>query len=128
MIKKIILEFVGGCIFSIIVGYGFVGIYMALFEIRGETFSRGGFLIMLLLGIPIGILIGISLADRLLSKHWRVNIFGLVTGFILGLFGTVLGIYLLDVIGNVAFFLTPLIAVFLSLFGYNFKVLFKCNI
>jgi len=83
---------------------------------------------MLFLGVPIGFLVGISLVDRLLSKRWKINILGLALGFILSQFGIVLGIFLIDLIGETAFFLIPLEAGFLSLVGYNIRFLFKGNI
>jgi hypothetical protein len=129
MIKKIFIEFVAGCIFSI-PGAGCAGgIYLIFSKITGQVMCSQGALVMILsLGIPIGILVGISVADRWLSKHWKINIFGLVIGFILGLFGMVLEFFILDSIGNAGFFLMPVIPGLLSVTGYNVKILSKSRV
>ena len=127
MVKKLLLEFIIGCILSVASAICFGLVYTMLYMmLEAEVFFGGdkaGPFFILFLGVPIGALLGISLVDKLLFKSQGYNIFGLVLGFILSQFGVVLGIFLLDSIGNTALFFIPLIIGLLSLVGYNVKLL-----
>lgn len=120
--RKIILEFLIGCLLS---GTCFVCfcILNILFESLDIEMFFGGdqasLFCGLFLGVPIGALVGISLVDKLIFKSQGSHMIGILVGFILGEFGVVLGIWLLDQIGVRAIFLIPFMVTCLSLIGYN---------
>jgi len=77
------------------------------------------------LGVPISALFGIGIVDKIKFKSKGYNGLGLLTGFILSQCGTVIGIILMDNIGNITIPLDLFIIVCLALIGYNIKMIFK---
>jgi hypothetical protein len=129
MSKKIILEFIVGCVLSLVSAICFGMLYFLPSEVVGiEIFFGGdkaGPFFVLFLGVPIGAFVGISLVDKLMFKSRGYNILGLTLGFILCQLGILFGVFLMDLIGGTAVVFIPFIAVFLSLVGYNIKFLFR---
>jgi len=129
MTGKIILEFLIGCFLSIV---GFVCFFVLffLFEyyLDVEIFFGGdkaNVFCGLFLGIPIGVLVGISLVDKLVFPSQGYNIYGIVAALILSQLGVILGIWLLDTIGGKAIFLIPFIVTCFSIIGYNSILLIR---
>ena len=128
MIKKIILEFVVGCAFGPVGFFVFGEIHdiitrgFKIYIFFGGDMSGGFF--GLFLGVPIAVLTGISLFDRFIFESKGYNIFGLMTGFVLTDLGIILGIFLLDKIGDKTIFFSFPVTLFLAVVGYNFKFLY----
>ncbi len=129
MIRKITIEFITGCICSPIGFICFGILHDLLYTKCGiESFfggdKAGGFS-GIFLGVPIAALIGISLVDKLVFKLKGYNVLGLVVGFILSQLGIVLGLFLIDKVGNGTIPLGLFITVLLCLIGYNSVLLLK---
>jgi hypothetical protein len=78
------------------------------------------------LGIPIGSVLGISLADKLFFKSRGFNVSGIVVGLLLCVLAVALATWLLrGRTGNIGMVSIPFIASFFSLVGYNFPQLLR---
>jgi hypothetical protein len=126
-IKQIIIEYVTGLITSII---GFF-VFSMLFNLPwasklGSSFGgdKTSLFAGLLLGLPIGSLVGIFFIDKFLFKIHGHNLWGVALGFLLSfILGGISGVFLLDKIGNFGVFVIPLLICFLSLLGYYLPLL-----
>ncbi|NWF57632.1 MAG: hypothetical protein HXY45_22865 [Syntrophaceae bacterium] len=126
--KRLFLEFVMSLGFSII-GFWFVFYSWYYFLKQGiELYFFGdktSGLSGILLGIPLGGILGILLAQKLVYKTKGWNVFGTAMALILSIIGCLFGIYMMDEVGSYVIFLIPLLVAMMCLIGYHFKVLFR---
>jgi len=123
-IRKIILEFIGGFLISII-AYLPVTAVVILF---GLNFGRGDMIFLsIFLGYPLGSILGILLADKIVFRNAKINIIQVATCVLLSVVGAV-GVYfvigiIMAGLGGAATLVIPGIITFLSLLGYNIPLL-----
>jgi uncharacterized membrane protein YeaQ/YmgE (transglycosylase-associated protein family) len=128
VMKRLLLEFAMSLGFSIIglwsVAYSWdyllkQGIELYLFGDKTDILSG------LLLGMPLGGILGILLAEKLVYKTKGSNIFGTAMALILSIIGSLFGVYMMDVLGSYVIFLIPLLVAMICLIVSNLKLLFR---
>jgi hypothetical protein len=131
MLKRIIVQYIVGCIFGLM---GFICFTMITAMLQRtfltEVFPFGGDKSVvfsgLMLGIPIGALVGLTVINRYVFRAREWNALGLVLGFVLTQVGIVFTLCLMDFFGSKAGVLLGLFAtVCLILIGYNIRSIFS---
>ncbi len=79
----------------------------------------------LLFGIPLGGILGILFAEKLVYKTKGWNIFGTAMALILSIIGCLFGVYMMDVLGSYVIFLIPLLVAMICLIVSNLKLIFR---
>ncbi len=119
-IRKIILEFIGGFLISIIAYLPVT----ASFIFFGLDFGREEVILLsIFLGYPLGSILGILLADKIVFRNAKINTVQIATCVLLSVVGAV-GVYFLisviiDGLGGLATVVIPAIITFSGLLGYN---------
>jgi hypothetical protein len=128
VMKKLFLEFAMSLGFSVIgflsVAYSWdylfkQGIELYLFGDKTDILSG------LLFGIPLGGILGILLAEKLVYKTKGWNIIGTAMALILSIIGCLFGLYMMDVLGSYAICLIPLLVAMICPIVSNLKLLFR---
>lgn len=142
IIPRIILQFIAGIVFAFGVGICVWALSYSLTDIL----ELDSFILnldntiysILFLGLPIGGLLGISMVDKLIFKSQGYNKLGIVIGFSLSTFGTVLVGWILPIFDirffdwilpvvhiNIDILVFPFVVAFFAVIGYNSIRLFS---
>lgn len=87
--------------------------------------DKGNVFFGLFFGLPMGNLLGINLADRVFFDDRGGNILGLILGLVSGFVAGIIGVFLLDRIGEKAILMIPFLVTLACLLGYRIPVLFR---
>jgi hypothetical protein len=122
LMKKIIFDYVSGLVFSVIGFIGFSNLY-SLAQILGLELTWGGdkgkFFWGTFLGLPVGSIFGFLVVDKLYFKLDTWNFPGMLSAFVIGILGNLVGLYLLDRLGGGFFFFLPFLIILVCTYSYN---------
>ncbi len=126
--KKIFFEFLMSLGFTIIGWWLIICSWHFLVTQGIELSFRGhkdGALFSLFFGQPIGGILGILLAEKLVYRTKGWSILGTAIALLLGIASSSFGVYMMDEEGSILILLLPVLVALISTISYNFKLLFK---
>ncbi len=119
-LKKIILEFVAGILFSLV---AYIPISMICLLLVLPIDNVGMAVITLFLAIPLGSIVGILIVERFVFNIKRWNSVALGIAIASGLLGGYLGLVMLENVSDIPFPVIALIVTGLVLAAYNLSLM-----
>ena len=121
------MEFIVGLVLAIITYLPVAG-FVFFLSALGVDFGRTTMIMLaLLLGYPVGSLLGILLVDRFFFKAKGWNAFGIGLSITLGVMGGLGGLMMISRLGDYSLVIIPALIACLAVVGYNLGSLFKRN-
>jgi hypothetical protein len=126
-IQRIFLEFIVGLVLAIIT-YLPVASFAFFLSALGVDFGRTTIILLaLVLGYPVGSVLGILLVDRFFFKAKGWNVLGIGLSVVLGVMGGLGGLMMISRLGDYSLVIMPALIACLAVVGYNLVSLFKRN-
>jgi hypothetical protein len=115
---KLLAELVVGCLLAVA---GCLAVAMAVLSLQWMSLDtcKTGPLVSMLIGAPLGCVVGVVLVNRAVSKVTGWNIAGTALALVLAVIGVVAAIWLVVQFQGRFFVLAPVLPTGLAMFGYH---------